>query len=372
MRILIVSSSNPGERIGGAEYQALLIARGMANLGYEPLFLATNTDCDDELVNGKITIKKTPSRLKVGWNNHHHHVSRIVEDFKPNLAYVREFIEIGTISSICKQMNIPTVSMSCHAMETSPFLVGYHPLETIGHLRCQDTFAHFQSFLSIRSSAAHVCNTKSLQQNIQRWYQHKQIQTIYNGSPVPPSDSAHQASTGQVIWVNNLKRWKRPEVFIELARRLPNYRFVMVGRLSGGRTFVRAIKKKIQEAPSNLQYMGPLPIDQVNELISQSDLLLYTSLPVEGFGNSFLQAWLRCVPTLSLGYELDGILEREGIGRCSASFERLVADVEELMMDEPGRFEMGSRARDYASLNHNQQKMISNYEGLFKKVLSLS
>lgn len=371
MRILIVSSSYPGERIGGAEYQALLIARGMANLGHEPLFLVTNTDCD-VLVDGKITIKKTPSRMKVGWKKHRHQVTRIVEDFNPNIVYVREFIEISTISSICTEMNIPTVSMSCHATETSPFLVGYHPLETIGHLRCQDTFAHFQSFLSIRSSTAHVCNTKSLQKNIQRWYRQKPIKTIYNGSPISPSDSVHQASTGQVIWVNNLKRWKRPEIFIELARCLPKFHFVMVGRLSGGRTFIRSIKRKLQEAPPNLHYMGPLPIDQVNELISQSDLLLYTSLPVEGFGNSFLQAWLRCVPTLSLGYELDGILEREDIGRCSASFEKLVADVDELMMDDKRRFEMGARAREYASLNHNQKKMISNYESLFNKAVSLS
>lgn len=356
--------------MGGAEYQAMLIARGLADLAHEPLFLATDMHTEDEHIDGKLTIKQIPGRTQIGWRNHALRISKIVDEFQPDIVYVREFTEIGTACSVNKELNIPIVSMSCHAMETSPFLVGYHPLETVGYFRSRDTLAHFQSFLCIRSTAAHVCNTKALQQKLQRWYPQKALHTIYNGSPIPEIDCALKTSTGQVIWVNNLKRWKRPEQFIDLARRLPDYRFVMVGRISGGRTFVSAISKKLEEAPPNLSYLGPLPVDQVNELIGKSDLLLYTSLPVEGFGNSFIQAWLRCVPTLSLSFDLDGILERERIGRCSTSFERLVDDVDELMRDEKQRFKMGSRARKYASQNHNPEDMVLNYERLFNKVHS--
>lgn len=372
MRILLISSSYPSERMGGAEYQTFLLAKGLANLNHQTLFLATNMESENELVDNKIAVEGIPSRMKIGWRNHYHRLYTIVEQFKPDIIYVRDFNEIAIVSSISTEMKIPMVSMSCHAMETTPFLVGYHPFETLGHFRKRDTLAHFRSFLSIRSTAAHVCNTKALKRSIQRWYRHKTFQTIYNGSPIPLKDCVHQVSTGQVIWVNNLKRWKRPELFIELARNLPEYRFMMVGRLSGGRTFLRDIKKKLAKAPPNLQYLGALPIESVNELISQSDLLLYTSLPVEGFGNSFIQAWLRCVPTLSLSYQLDGILERESIGRCSPSFDSLVADVNELMKDEQLRLEMGSRAREYASRNHNPDKMVSKYECLFKNVISLS
>jgi glycosyltransferase involved in cell wall biosynthesis len=135
---------------------------------------------------------------------------------------------------------------------------------------------------------------------------------------------------------------------------------------------MRAMKNCLQNAPLNFKYMGPLPIDQVNQLIAESDLLLYTSLPVEGFGNSFLQAWMRCVPTLSLNYQLDGIPERERIGRCPSTFKNLVADVGELMADEPQRYEMGIRAREYASRNHNPENMVSDYENLFKEVCRLT
>jgi glycosyltransferase involved in cell wall biosynthesis len=129
------------------------------------------------------------------------------------------------------------------------------------------------------------------------------------------------------------------------------------------------MEKALQQAPSNLEYLGPLPIDQVNEKISQSDLLLYTSLPVEGFGSSFTQAWLRQVPTVSLSFELDGILEQENIGRCSRDFEHLVTDVKELMEDESLRRDMGQRARAYAVSHHSAERMVADYEALFKDIV---
>ena len=62
------------------------------------------------------------------------------------------------------------------------------------------------------------------------------------------------------------------------------------------------------------------------------------------------------------------ILERERIGRRSRNFEQLVTDVEELMADEPTRREMGRRARAYAIGHHSAQRMVANYETLFKEI----
>jgi glycosyltransferase involved in cell wall biosynthesis len=227
--------------------------------------------------------------------------------------------------------------------------------------------AHLRSFLSIRSADVHVCNTKSLQSKAQRWFPRKSIRAIYNGQPVPPPESVHLEPSGQIIWVNNLKDWKRPDLLVELARRLPQFRFVMVGRMAGGR-YGEKMRRMLQQASANLEYLGPKPIGEVNALISQSDLLLYTSLAVEGFANSFLQAWFRGVPTLSLFFDIDGIIEREGIGRYSRTFEQLVADVQELMEDGVARQEMGQRARRYAVSHHNAEKMVADYETLFNEV----
>ena len=85
-----------------------------------------------------------------------------------------------------------------------------------------------------------------------------------------------------------MKRFKRPEWFIELANRLPQYDFVMIGNMYSN-NYGRKIGRAVDNGPSNLAYLGKSPIDQVNQEIAKSDLLTYTSVPGgEGFGNSFL------------------------------------------------------------------------------------
>lgn len=368
MRVTVVIGFHPAEKMGGAEYQTLLIAQGLASLGHDVVFLATNSGEEAKFEAGRITVLKVPGRRTVGQALHRQLVVEAVQGSSPDLCYVRVFEELATIVPLCKQAGVPVVSMSCHAMETSPFLLGYHPIDTLAYLRSRRTIPHLRSFLSIRSSAVHVCITKSLQRQIQRWFPRRPMRTIYNGSPVPPPESIYLGPFGQVIWVNNLKRWKRPEIFVELARRLPQFRFVMIGRMAGGR-YGKRLRTVLQQAPVNLQYRGPIPIGQVNAAIRQSDLLLYTSLPVEGFGNSFSQAWLRGVPTVSFSFDPDGILEREGVGRCSKTFEQLVADVRELMQDEAARLEMGRRARVYAVRHHSTERMAGEYEALFKGIV---
>lgn len=370
MRIAAFTGYHPMEKMGGAEYQTLLIAQGLADLGHDIVFLATDSDEEGEFEAGKITVLKIPGWPTVGRALHGQLFAKAIQQSAPDVCYVRVFTELATIVPLCKKASIPVVSASCHSMETSPFWLGCHPIETVAYLRSLETIIlHLRSFLSIRSSAVHVCNTKSLQRKIRRWFPHKRIRTIYNGQPIPPPESIHGESSGQVIWVNNLKRFKRPEVFVELARRLPQFRFVMIGRIQAGRRYTQRLRAVLKRATANFQYLGPMPIDQVNAMISQSDVLLYTSLPVEGFGNSFLQAWLRGVPTVSLSFDLDGILEREGVGRCSRTFEQLVVDVRELMEDEAARLDMGRRAREYAVRHHSAEKMVADYEALFKEVV---
>lgn len=370
MRIAIVTGSYPLDRIGGAEYQSLLIAHGLADLGHDVVFLATNSDEEGEFEAGNIAVVTVPSWRTVGRASHRRRVMKALRQRTPEVCYVRIFEELATIVPFCQQNHVPVVSMSCHLKETTPFLLGCHPMETMAYLRSLETISHIRSFLSIRSSAVHVCNTKFLQERIQRWFRRKSIRTIYNGSPLPPPEEMHLDSSGRVIWVNNIRRWKRPELFVELAHRLPKFEFVMIGRMTGSRTYAKKLGAVLSEATRNFSYLGPMPLDAVNAMIARSDLLLYTSLPVEGFGNSFLQAWFRAVPTLSLGFDLDGILEREGVGRCSRTFDELVADVEELMENEAIRRHMGCLAREYAVRHHSAARMVSNYEALFEEVLT--
>ncbi len=69
-----------------------------------------------------------------------------------------------------------------------------------------------------------------------------------------------------------------------------------------------------------------------------------------------------------LSLDPDGILEREGVGRCVEPLGPLVADVEELMQNERPRNQMGRRARARGVNRHNVESMSSSREALLREV----
>lgn len=106
---------------------------------------------------------------------------------------------------------------------------------------------------------------------------------------------------GHVLWVGAIRPLKGPEVFIDLARRNPSLRFRMVGGADrqdpdGGAYFER-IRTLAGEVP-NLQFVGYVPFRDVGRQFDNARALVNTS-PAEGFPNTFLQAWIRGIPTIS-------------------------------------------------------------------------
>lgn len=366
MRVALVTGFYPGSKMGGAEYQTALLAKGLVKLGHEAVFIAVRAPREAISEEDGVQIYELPGWRVSGRTLYRQQLGQIFHDVAPDVCYVRLLTELADISTICRQDDIPVVSVTCSLRETTPLLLGYHPRETFGYLRSNQTYHHLRSFFAIRHSAAHVCNTHELRQRMQPWLPGKQIQTIYNGSPVAPAAEIHQQRSGQVIWVNNFKNGKRPHLYIELAGRLPQYKFVMIGGIPERGRYARWFRRLVDNAPQNLTYLGALPVEQTNQHISQSDLLVYTSKAgVEGFGNSFLQAWFRGVPTASLSFQLDGILDREQVGFFANTFEELVQGTRHVLEDDATRTQMGQRAFAYAMDHFRMETMVEQYAKLF-------
>ncbi len=105
---------------------------------------------------------------------------------------------------------------------------------------------------------------------------------------------------GPVIWVGTMGRGKRPELFLEIARRLPQLQFAMVGGAllsDGGQEAYNRVQQAAKLLP-NLVFHGYVQPQDVGKVFDGASALVNTSLS-EGFPNTFLQSWIRGVPTVS-------------------------------------------------------------------------
>jgi glycosyltransferase involved in cell wall biosynthesis len=187
---------------------------------------------------------------------------------------------------------------------------------------------------------------------LQRNYGRRCDLIIGNWHPEPVQPCVKERPV-KIAWVANIKPLKRPDVFVDLAEqlgRVADAEFIMIGR-PGSVRYQRPLEARIRRA-KNLTYLGEKPIEEVNRILAESHVCVNTS-EYEGFPNTFIQAWLHEVPVVSLQVDPDGVLQREGLGFCSGSFEQLVRDTRKLIEEPALRTRIGQRARAYALDHHS-------------------
>ena len=171
-----------------------------------------------------------------------------------------------------------------------------------------------------------------------------------------------------VLWVGTIKpEWKQPELFLKLANKIPDATFQMVGGASANKEFYDKIKEDAERIP-NLEFVGFVPYPDVNKYFKNASILVNTS-SVEGFSNTFLQAWAAYTPVVSLNADPDGIICKYKLGFHSKTFEQIIKDVKTLLKDKKLREEMGVNGRKYVEREHDIKKIVERYVKLFGRLL---
>ncbi|MDA9761985.1 glycosyltransferase family 4 protein [Desulfobacterales bacterium] len=125
-----------------------------------------------------------------------------------------------------------------------------------------------------------------------------------------------------VLWVARLESYKRPECFLQIAKNLPEYTFVMVGGHGNDSTLSEKIKHEASQI-KNVKYMGHQSFDRVEKLFDEAALFVNTSkLGCEGFPNTFLQAWSRGIPVISF-FDPDGLISQYNLGKAVKSISQM-------------------------------------------------
>lgn len=195
---------------------------------------------------------------------------------------------------------------------------------------------------------------------------------VYGREPVlvrscyTPPENFHANPHGYVLWVASLRKRKQPEVFIELARRLPQYRFRMVGGADNQE--YHDTLRRLAEGVPNLEFMGFIPHADIEREFDNARLFVNTS-ELEGFPNTFLQAWARGIPTVSFvdtGSSVNGL---PVVSRVT-TLDEMAGAVQSFMTDDAAWREAGARCTACYAGQHSLQAVTSDYEALFESLLA--
>lgn len=354
---------SPGVTAGGMELQLLLLARALIARGVEVEFLVGDSAQPDLVSEGGYTFRKVFSKGSHG-----------------PLAKLRFFL--GAVSA-----SGAAVILDRGASRTSIWLYGAGRLlnkkfvfAVASDVNC-DREARDPSLphawerrmfqMVLRRADAVVVQKLSQGQLLRTHYGRDGVLIRSLMMPAPASPVGRGGVRRDVVWIGNLHPYKQPEMFLDIARALPDVNCIMIG---GARD--QAYARKIADdaaAIRNLRYLGFVPQDRVWETLGTAALLVNTTVVdgkhEEGFSNTFLQAWSLGVPVVSLISDPDGMIVQQGLGRCSRTYPKLLEDIRGMLGAPALLEETGKRCVTVVQREFQGEVAVDRYIALFADLL---
>lgn len=165
-----------------------------------------------------------------------------------------------------------------------------------------------------------------------------------------------------VLWVNNLRPLKRPDLFFELAGSLPQLSFHMAGGAIAGQAGFFEEAKARARSHANLSFLGHIPYHDVNPLYARARVFVNTS-DVEGFPNSYLQAWAAGTPVVAF-FDPDGIIAKQRLGVAVRTPQELREAVRELATNESAWMAASQRCREFMARAYGEDVVLAPYRAL--------
>ena len=182
-----------------------------------------------------------------------------------------------------------------------------------------------------------------------------------------PSEAELPSPTA-FVWAGRLADQKRPLLYPELAAAIPSGSFTMIPLVPPNASAqdearLEDLTEKARGL-SNLTLLETLPHAALQERLARAVALVSTS-SVEGWPNTYLEAWSHGVPVLTLLCDPDGVISERGLGvAANGSWERFVNAARSLWDTRHNRAELAQRTRTYIRDVHSFDAVGAQWEQL--------
>ncbi len=182
-----------------------------------------------------------------------------------------------------------------------------------------------------------------------------------------PDEAATLNGAPRVLWAGRIEGVKRPQMLLDVAERLQDVHFVM----AGGRGTLRgdcfdSVEIRAR-GMANVDFRAFVPPSELDAEYAAASALLCTS-EIEGFPNTFLQAWGHGRPVVST-YDPDEVICRERVGVHCRDVEEVAEAIKFICRDSAEAEAMGARGRAYVKAHHSPEVVIPKLERLLLDVV---
>jgi glycosyltransferase involved in cell wall biosynthesis len=190
---------------------------------------------------------------------------------------------------------------------------------------------------------------------------------IKNPIDLTPID-ASVIPKGDILWVGKSDTIKRPEIILEIVRRMPTVSFTLIMTRSNAEIHASALAAG--ESLSNVRIIEYVPFKDIEPYFAAHRILINTST-IEGFPNTFLQSIKYGHPVVSLNVDPGAMLSAHGCGGiCKGDFEKMVGQVNELLQDNEAYSKTALNCLKYIKEFHDQEMIIGRYVQLIRSITS--
>jgi glycosyltransferase involved in cell wall biosynthesis len=349
-----VLSRDPAIKVvGGAEVQQAILARLLARAGYRVSMICCDYGQPDRAVVDGVTVHKTfrpdegvpllrfvHPRLTRMW--------RAMREADADVYYQRSSaIWTGVVAAFCRRHGKASIYAGASDRD---FVVGEEQIRF-----ARDRWIYRRGLAAVDAIVAQ----NRVQVETCRKYHGREavlIQSCYE-----PPGQTRSDTNDRVLWVGTVHDQKRPELLLEMARRLPHRRFVMIGGPKvGDRKYFDGVRREAEAIP-NVEFTGFLPLAEVEPWFDRARVLVCTSV-FEGMPNVFLQAWARGVPVVS------SVDVGVPMNRVFGDIDEAVQQIEVLFESEADWADASARAREYFHATHSPDQVLRQYGALLEKV----
>lgn len=360
-------TGNGSGHIGGVEWQTSLTAKWLASRGWQVSMIAWNEGGPPEEVVEAVRIIKT-CRQDAGipglrffhprWTS----LNRALRRANADLYYHNCAEEVtGQVALWCTRHNKKFV-----------FSVASEPdvdcrLPEVKTLRERVLYRY-----GLRHADRIIVQTESQRKKLRSGFG---LDSIVLPMPCPgPSEAEYRPpeppvnGRARILWVGRICEQKRPDRLVELAQRCPDLQFDLVGPANPSSYSQNAVR--LAAAIPNIKVHGSVARSQMPDIYKKASCLICTS-DVEGFPNTFLEAWSHGLPVVST-FDPDGLIAGRRLGVFARDVEGLLEACRDLITSPDRWRRISENVRNYYVENHAVEVVLPRFERAFLDVLGCS